>query len=447
MTSYITMPTSKSKKINVLWRRAAIYLALVIWPLPSFSYELADAMHFTLQQNQQIQALKEDLHKSKLDVNRAVATFLPDISATKTTVNTHYNDDIIGNRRNNVESIGANMTLFQSGAKFANYKAAKHAYLAADNSYKAQVENILVNVVNAYASYLTAVEILDIARKREKLLKSQLELNKVRFQYGDIPKTDLLQAESAYASSLSSLEGAKGELATAKAVLEGITYDFEIPSKIKDINMLPLQELLPKSLEEFLAAAKLYNPSLLSSQSSLDSARAGLYVSATTILPKITGSFEYFKDFSSIASGSIANRDLKGNRATLTFSIPILPNGGAGFIDVKKAKADRNKAEASLRRAKVDVDTEVIRTWSEYESAVAVSTAAAVAVVAEGKTLDGFQEEAKAGSRDIIQVLEVEQRYNDAQLTQARATRNKVVNAFKILALLGRLQTLDYSSF
>lgn len=411
----------------------------------AFGYQLSDAVESTLEYNQQIKAIQEDVVKAKADLAKSVTNFLPDISLNKTQDKRFFNRNDIGIIESDSENLRLSMTLFESGGKFANFKANKNALRATKYSYKSQLENIILNSISAYEKYIIDREILEISYTRTELLKTQLELNQIRFEYGDIPKTDLLQAEAGYANSISLLEIAKGNLSTSKATLEGITYDTSIPENVSSITHDAIDHLIPDTLEALLEETMANNPSLIAARYSLESARAGVYITAAGILPRITGSVEFFQDIPGSLSFNAGNSRLKGKRATVGFSIPLLPSGGGGFFDVKKSYSDKKSSAARLQQAKNDTETLAVRLWSQYNSAEASRISAKKTVEADKKTLEGFEEEAKEGTRDIIQLLEVEQRYYESQVRYREAIQQKIVAAFQILALLGRLEELDYN--
>lgn len=407
------------------------------------NYTLFDAMQSTLLRNQQLKSLQEDVSKSKSEVGKSVTNFLPDVSLNRNETQTKYNNEELANQTTVEKKLAMNMVLYQNGGKFANFKANKDRMRATQHSYNAELQNILINTVDFYTQYLLNVEILRIAENRKKLLKNQLDLNQVKFDYGDIPKTDLLQAEAAYANSISDVETARGNVASSKAALEGATYDEYTPDKVKPVKHSIADHIMPTSLDELLAMLTLNNPNILSSKHLLSAAKAGLYLNTTNVLPRVTGRVEFFdRESESLTSQSTGS--FKGSRAIVDVTIPILPNGGGGFFDVKKSYSEKKKAAANLDRTRNDVQSLAIRLWSQYKAAEALRVAALKTVNADRKTLEGFQEEARVGARDIIQVLEVEQRFFDSQIKYQRAIQQKIVSAFRILGLLGKLQNFEY---
>lgn len=428
---------------RILFGMLCVALIFSIAPLfDVYGYDLGDTIESTLEKNQRIKSLNETVVRARADVGKAVTNFLPDISLNKTQVKNFLNDDRI--IENDSENLRLSMTLFESGGKFATFKARKDALRATEYSYKSQLEDVIFNAIRSYEQYIIDKQILDISFNRKELLKTQLDLNQVRFDYGDIPKTDLLQAEAGYANSISLLEIAKGNLATSKATLEGITYDTDIPDSVTTIKHDAVDHLLPENLDELLVEVRNRNPALLAARYSLEAARAGVYVTATGVLPRITGSVEFFEDLSGSLSTGATRTTLKGKRVNIGVSIPILPNGGGGFFDVKKSYSEKQTAAANFQQTLNDTETLAVRLWSQYTAAEASRVSAKKTVEADKKTLEGIQEEAKEGTRDIIQVLDVEQRYYESQLRYQESIQQKILSAFQIFALLGKLENFDY---
>lgn len=446
MVTFWNLENIISKFSNFAMYVFAIVLFIALLPAyNTYAYRLENTVSSTLEKNQKIKALNETVVKARADVAKSVTNFLPDVSLNKTQDKRFYNRDDIGNIENDSENLRLSMTLFESGGKFATFKSTRNALRATEYSYKSELENVILNAISAYEQYIIDQEILEISYTRKDLLNTQLELNQIRFDYGDIPKTDLLQAEAGYANSISLLELAKGNLSTAKATLEGITYDTEIPDEVSAIAHDAIDDMLPDSLNDLLAEVRESNPALRAARYRLEAAKAGVYVTATGVLPRVTGAVEFFSDVPGSLSFTSGGARLKGKRVTVGVSIPILPSGGGGFFDVKKSYSDKKSAAATLQQTLNDTETFAVRLWSQYTSAEASRISAKKTVEADKKTLEGFEEEAKEGTRDIIQLLEVEQRYYESQVRYQQAIQQKIVAAFQILALLGKLEKFDYS--
>ncbi len=401
-------------------------------------YALVDAITSVQKLNEEIKALDEDLVRSKAEVGKAVSSFLPDFSANQSygRIDLENAADYVHQRNKN---LAVEHVLFQSGTSFGQFVGAKRAFSAVQNNYIVGVQEIYFRAVQAYEQYLTSIDILHFAIKREELLKNQLELNQTRFDYEDIPKTDLLQARAAYANAIANKEIANGNMISAKAQLEGVLYS-EVPAKVRNIDHKHIEQFLPKTLEELMTEVNNLNPYIKAQQYSYEAAKAGVYVATTSILPRVVGKYEWFEGYD---DQSGINRT-KGQAATVQIRIPIIPNGGADFFSIKQSNSDKHKALASYRAARQNIEAEAIVSWNEYVASESVRMAAYETMIAEYETLEGFKEEAKVGARDIIQVLEIEQRYFDAQVTHRKSVQSKIVAEFKLLSLLGKLYNADY---
>ncbi len=408
------------------------------------NYTLANAIHSAKELNQDIQALDENLVRSKAEIGKAMSSFAPDVSVNQTYGRTDLNDsaDHIYQRSRN---FAIEHTLFQSGASFGQFVGAKRAFQSVKHNYINNVQEIYFNTVEAYENFLTSKDIVEFSIKREQLLKNQRDLNQTRFDYQDIPITDLLQAKASYANAIATRETAEGNLRSAKAKVEGLIYS-PIPYNIREIDHNKIASYLPSNLQGFLDEVKRTNPVIAAQKYNYEAARAGVYISTTNVLPKVTGKVEWFDNYSPFPN-QFGKGQTKGKAAYLQIRIPLIPNGGADFFAIKQANSDKQKSLAQYKAAQQAIEAQAVIAWNEYISAEAVRIAAYQNMIAEQKTLEGVQEEARVGARDIIQVLDVEQRYFDAQVNHRRAIQNKIVAAFKILALLGKLYDLDYSLF
>ena len=86
---------------------------------------------------------------------------------------------------------------------------------------------------------------------------------------------------------------------------------------------------------------------------------------------------------------------------------------------------------------------EAAQVWEAYQTALAQVHARQKVVDAASVALDGMQRESREGTRSILDVLDTEQDFLNAQQALIQAQYNSVVSRFGILRVMGYL-TADH---
>ena len=123
---------------------------------------------------------------------------------------------------------------------------------------------------------------------------------------------------------------------------------------------------------------------------------------------------------------------------TAVLSVPLYQ---AGSVDARVREA---KQLASQRRILVD-DTsrrakeDATRTWEALTTARARIQAFQAQIRANEIALEGVEQEARVGSRTVLDVLDAEQELLDAKVNLVRAQRDEIVSSYQVAAAIGRL--------
>mgnify|MGYP000267008718 CR=1 FL=1 len=113
-------------------------------------------------------------------------------------------------------------------------------------------QQVLLDAIVAYATVARDRRILELARANEERLRLEVDATRDREHFGDLTKTDILQAETRHAAATADRIAAEGELAVVTAdyarIFGGPPDDPQLP---------PLPEALPIGLDQALARQEL----------------------------------------------------------------------------------------------------------------------------------------------------------------------------------------------
>jgi outer membrane protein len=142
---------------------------------------------------------------------------------------------------------------------------------------------VMRDVVIAYADLRRDLDGVDIRRQNSTTLARQLEAARVRFEVGDITKTDVAQVEARYASSKTALASAEARVDATISAIERL-----IGQKPTDLRPSFVIAQAPASLEQAQVLALASSPDIVSARLGEAIAKAGARVIEAENRPRAT---------------------------------------------------------------------------------------------------------------------------------------------------------------
>ena len=337
-----------------------------------------------------------------------------------------------GLRAANVTPRAAQLTveqpLFMGGrvdAGIAQAKAGSEAARAGETMTRSQ---ILVATVQAYGDVLTMRRTVALYRQMVGQMEEIQRQARLRFQAGESPSTDVAQAAARLAEAQAGLEQARGLAVSAEARFTNLTG-----LAPQDLQPIPASPAVPGSLDEARDSARANNPVLAQAEAALDAARAAARGARAERLPTV-GAF---------AEGATVRDqffpDYRADGATVGLRARWQLFAG-GRVSAKIAETDSTvrAADARVRAARAAVDEQVIAAFQGVRTAELVETAATRQALAAAEARDSVRHEVRVSMKPQIDLLDAEREATAAATNQARAQGDRIVAAYRLLALLGR---------
>lgn len=425
----------------------ALGLALAAGFVPGASAQaetLHDVLTIVYDTNPTIRAERKRLRAVSEADDQAWAGALPQISAngslTRVDQDQTVNAAIFGQAGSTTQNFKLNpKTASVSGEQpiftgFRNYHAIKQAgaqVRAAAAQLIAAEQQVLNEAVAAYFDVVRDMAVYNANASNVEVLRSQRRNAQVRFDVGDVTRTDVLQAEAR-------LAGAKAELAGAKARLTGSRARFRelvgaMPGTLEPDPPMPA---LPASEEEAQAFARENAPQTIVVREEEKASRRQYYIENSNYYPTVslTASYTYADEAS-----SFVQRDEQfayGVRAT----VPLF-QGGLRLSRSRQAKALNERDKSRVIATDRQVEALVSSAWEQvYEARTRIESARAQ-VDANELALKGVKREAQLGARSTLDVLNAEQEFLNATVALATAKRDAQVASYSLLAAIGALST------
>jgi outer membrane protein len=291
-------------------------------------------------------------------------------------------------------------------------------------------QRVLFNAASAYMNVLRDSAALKLQENNVAVLGEQLRQTKERYAYGQITLTDIAQAEARLAAGQSLAGQARAALEASVGVYRQ-TIGVE-PKKLSPGNAV--DRLIPKNREEVERIAQAEHPVILAALHDADAADLDIKVIEADFMPKlsIVGNVFTQTDIS-----GIYNRNI-GASIGGRLNVPLY-EGGLTSSQLREAKevAGQRRLDADVARA--DVIALVRANWGALQAAKTQIAAAQTQIAAAERALYGVREEAKAGQRTTLDILNAQQELLNARINLIFAQRERVVASFAVLSAMGRL--------
>ncbi len=433
---------SKLKKLvkqHKFFYTATVALSMLSQTDNALAYSLDDALISAHESNYSILADYERQQSTKLETPKAYTGFLPTVSGaisnTKTELESPQARANQTKEKVNVRTLTVNQPIFKGGETFANIKIAENSVEAGQHQFKAVSNDISLKTVSAYEGVLNTRDIYDLNTHNETVLAENLKLTQTKFKHGEVTKTDVLQAESRHSTAIAEKERAYGEAKAAEALFVRI-IGAQLPESLDPISLENVA--LPETFEELLEIALKNNPSLQSRKYNAEASKYGITKAYSVIMPKVSASAQYRR--SDLPKNSSNTTD--SDTYTINLNVPIFQSG-AEYADIFKSQHQAKKDEYDYKEVERQIRENAVRVWNNYKVSQAVIKSSEEAIQAAQKALDGVREEAKAGTRTTLDILNAQQEVFTTKVRKRSATKDLVESVYSILQLMGSLNAID----
>lgn len=249
--------------------------------------------------------------------------------------------------------------LYDFGGREASIAEKRFALIAADYGHNAMIQNVILQVQDAYYQYVAYKALKSAQETSLKEAQTNLDAAQERHKAGlatiaDVlqAKTNLAQAQLAFDSTEGAIQATRGALATAMGLPANVPYDVGTIRE-EDLNVDEAFE----AVDAYLARAQAQRPDLAASRALAEKAASHVKTIKAEGYPALTGSATLGRTY-------YDNRSLFGNTYTagIFLKVPIF-TGFSHQYNVQKAKADQDAAEAQLQTLEQKVTLQV---WTSY---------------------------------------------------------------------------------
>ncbi len=326
--------------------------------------------------------------------------------------------------------------IFDGFRTYNSIKSAEASVEAGREDLRNAEITVLLNAATAYMNVVRDQAIVTLRQNNVKVLAEQLRATQDRFKVGEVTRTDVAQAESGLAQSQADLSIAQGTLYGDQALFA--QYIGHPAGTLRDPG--PPERLLPKSLQGAIDISEAESPGILGAVFRERAQEHQVKEVKGQLLPSLTLNASYTRAAQPFGEPNVT--DLEDTRVFGQLTVPLYE---AGSVSAQIRQAIET---LSQRRQQVDEQRELARQnvssqWGLVIAARGNVAAGKSAVEATRIALEGVREEERVGQRTILDVLNSEQQYLNAQVNLVSFQRDLVVASYGVLAYMGRLTASD----
>ncbi|UAK23629.1 TolC family outer membrane protein [Sphingomonas nostoxanthinifaciens] len=344
---------------------------------------------------------------------------------------------------------GVNLSypLFQGGRVKNAINAAEARVVSGRADLQTVEGNTFTQTVQAYMDVIRDQSIVQLNVKQVRVLETNLQASRDRFQVGDLTRTDVAQSEARLSLARSTLATAQGNLTASRETYRRIVGSW--PDKLDPPPPLPK---LPASSDAAVEIGLQKSPSIQSAAALTKASGYDVRTQRAARMPIFSAvggtSYNNYLGTRAQASGFSPSQNnqfdqvASANSVGVQLSIPLYQGGLVG-ARVRQAQATQSQAIEQ----QVDVERQMI---ANVRAAFAVFKAAGESIVgnqqavsANTLALEGVRAENSVGNRTVIEVLNAEQELVNAQVQLVIAQHDQYVAGFALLNAMGEAQARD----
>lgn len=424
-------------------------------------YTLQEVISEVLDRNLTLQSGQKDILVNEQNVKTAKSNYYPSLTASATGTYVDPKAAEISNGQNPEFSTAGNLTLQQtvfSEAANANITIQKNLKKAQEETYNANELTTVFNASNAYFNVLILKANAQIQLRNLELTKRNLQLADQNFTAGQKGKTDVLRFRSQMAQNTQSMIQAvnqveQGFISLNQLLNNPVTTEIDIEDEtlekgaFKDFNYDVIRDILdnPKQREPFInfliEEAKKNAPEIKALNYNLEATERNIKLNSSgRFLPTVALQGQYNRTFSRSGKGStvpeafaaFGSRLLDDNyNVGVNVSIPVF-NRTQTNINRQTAMIQKDQLEINKENAELTLESNVANAVYSLINQVANIELSKVSEATAKESLELTQTAYSNGAVNIVQLIDAQNNYLNAQLASASATYNFLINALQL---------------
>lgn len=412
---------------------AALMLGLAGTPVLAETIEASLVRAY--QNNPQLNAQRASVRVTDENVPQALSGYRPRVSVTASG-GYQYSDAVSGGA--NVHgtqiprAVGATITqTVFNGQQTANRtRAAEGQVSSAREGLRVLEQSVLLSAATIYMDYLRDAAIVEVQRSNTRVLEQTLKQTRDRFNVGEVTRTDVAQSEAQLAAGRTQQLTAESNLTTTRSNFRRI-IGIE-PNALQAGS--PVDRFLPANLPGAIDLGLTENPNVTAAMFGIDVSYLNVKVNEGALFPTVTLQANVQQAYDQTL---VISRQFSAS-GVAQISVPIYQGGGEYSL-IRQSKETLAQQRLALEQVRDQTRASVVQAWGQLQAGKAQVSSAQAQVQASEIALNGVREEARAGQRTTLDVLNAQQALVNARNSLVIAQHDRVVASYAVLNAVGRL--------
>jgi len=430
----------------------AITFTAAMAPREVAAETIESALARAYQGNPQLNAQRAIVRQTDESVAQALSGYRPNVSASAnvgrqytsitetfppipgTPLSKSIEVSVTGTTTPGALGVTGSQTLFNGQQTANKVRAAESQVSAARETLRVMEESVLLAAATAYMDMSRDTANLEVQQNNVRVLQRTLKDTRNRFEAGQVTDTDVAQSEAQLAAGEAALHAAESTLMTTRANYRRIIG-------VEPANLAPaapVDRLSPSTLNAAIATSIAENPSVTAALYGVDVAQLQVKIAEGALWPTLALQGNIQQQYFS----NVLTPNLLTATALLNLTVPLY-QGGAEYSAIRLDKEVAGQQRLNVDQVRDQTRANVVQAWGQLQAAKAQIEAAIRQNAAAERALTGVRNEAMAGQRTTLDVLNAEQALVNARVALITAQHDRIVASYSLLSAVGRLSAKD----
>lgn len=348
-------------------------------------WTLEECVIYAVENNLSVQQFELDLDNALIDRSDALGALLPDLNArlqgggnTGLTFDPTTNAPVTTTILTATGNLTSSITLFDGLRNINRVRRAEMNTLANQYRLNNLIDDIRLNVANAYLQIISNKESLKVAEAQYTITRQDLTRTREQVEAGVLPNGDLLEVEATAANQEQQIVNARNQVFLSRISLAQLLQitDYESFDIAEEDFEVPSSDILENSPKVIFAKALTFRNDIAFSRSSVDLAKKDLEIAKAANFPTLGAFFNYNTRYSDQTRDVLTGEQVPFfNQLSLNdgisygaqMNIPIF-NGFSTRNGVKRAQISLQRAELQLEQDKLALESNINTAYVDVQN-------------------------------------------------------------------------------
>ena len=418
---------------------AAGLLLACAGPVPVLADTIEAALVRAYQGNPQLNAQRAQVRSTDENVPQALSGYRPKVNLNAT-AGVQYTDttSVVGGTpvttriQQAPRSVGitATQTLYNGQQTANQVRTAESQVSSAREGLRILEQTIMLTAATTYMDYLRDSAIVEVQRSNVRVLEQTLKQTRDRFNVGEVTRTDVAQSEAQLAAGRTQLATAEANLTTTRSRFRQVIGNEPVDLAPGS----PVDRFFPGTLPAAVELSLIENPNVTAAMFGVDVNYLQVKIKEGALLPTLNlqvSAQQAYEQQPTVQKAFTA-------QAVAQLTVPIY-QGGVEYALIRQSKENLAQQRLNLDTTRDQTRANTVTAWGQLVAGKAQVASAQAQVTASEIALNGVREEAKAGQRTTLDVLNAQQTLVNARVALVTAQHDRVVASYSVLDKVGRL--------